>query len=62
MQEIPTASLQTNTMLSYDGAKGFAEPKWPGGPGSFGKKTFGKFESFGSFKEELDQAYKPTLK
>lgn len=55
-------ALATNTMLSYDGSRPFDEPKWPNGPGSYGKKTFGKFESFGDYKEELDPKYEPRGK
>jgi hypothetical protein len=43
-------------MLSYMGDKAFDEPTWQ----NFGKKTFGKFESFGETGEKLDPKYKPT--
>ncbi|GMI45071.1 hypothetical protein TrCOL_g6543 [Triparma columacea] len=57
LKKIPAAALATNNMMSYHGDKAFPEPKWQ----SFGKKTFGKFESFGDFEEKLDPKYKPTL-
>lgn len=49
LKKIPAAALATNNMMSYHGDKAFPEPKWQ----SFGKKTFGKFESFGDFEEKV---------
>ena len=49
LKKIPAATLATNNMMSYHGDKAFPEPKWQ----SFGKKTFGKFESFGDFEEKV---------
>ena len=49
--------MATNTMLSYLGDKPFVEPTWQ----NYGKKTFGKFESFGP-EEKLDPAFDPGNK
>ena len=58
MNAIPTFSLATNSMISFTEPVPFDEPKWQ----NYGKKTFGKFENFGDFKEKLDPRYKPNLK
>ena len=58
LKTVPSASLATNNMMSYHGDPAFDEPQWQ----NFGKKTFGKFESFGDFEEKLDPKYKPSLK
>ena len=56
MTAIPTQALATNTMLSYLGDKPFNELRAQ----NYGKKTFGKFESFGvEGVEELDEAFRP---
>ena len=58
LSTLPSQSLMTNNMMSYHGDPCFKEPTWQ----NHGKKTFGKFETFGEVKEELDPKYKPSLK
>ncbi len=57
IKKVPSASLATNTMMSFTGDKPFDEIR----TANYGKKSFGKFEhiSIPGWKEELDPKYRP---